>query len=211
MNDSTNNVVELMSRDRRLAGRSDRRKTLRTVTGIPVRNSEQLTNSLLHYLIDMIERGEYQTLIDQGMTLKTLDAIRAMPASDIARLVSLRPTIFSVVINPAEVENSLRLLDYQQTQNERLAYFIQHGASAKMVLRVLKVTREVHDAFKSSLRPQVKPGRPPMPNSKQREAILTDYFDFIKKTDDTSAAWIELHQKYSVFSLAALYNVVNEF
>ena len=206
MSDPTN-VLELKIDRRRL----ERRKTTRPNTGIPVKNSEQLTNALLHYLIDLIERGEYQSLIDQGISLSTLDSLRSMPASEIARLIALRPKIFSVVSSPGEVENSLRLLEYQKTQNERLAYFIQHGASSRMIFRVLKVSKEVYDSFKAVLCPQGKPGRPALPSPKQREEILSDYFDFIKKTDDISAAWIELHGKHSGFSLAALYNVVNEF
>lgn len=178
---------------------------------IPVDDTE-VRWTVLRYLVGLIDLGEFQPLLQSGMTNELLEALRTRSMSEIARIAKDSSITIEIKINPRQLTTAFLRLDDIVRDQKLLEYYVTHQLPSGLLARMFKRnSSELREMRASLCGPEHESvGRPSMPDIDVRERIHVAW-DRIRKTHPERQQFFELHQLFLEHPLNQLWSVVNEF
>lgn len=174
-----------------------------------------IKGAILLHLLEKFDHGEVETLIESGVSPESLDNLRGQLGVDIVRLMHLDILEIHFNINDKHINDGLKTLNHQKAEFEDLAYFIENGASQRMLDSFFRMDPEVIRSYRRFLDRDTKPGRTSMPSVKVREEIQKSWHSIANNDANliinTRAKLKILHQQFSEYSLDTLYAAATEF
>lgn len=180
------------------------------MNSIPVDDAE-VRWTVLRYFVGLIDLGEFQPLLQSGMSNELLEALRTRSMSDIARIAKDSSIGIEIKIDPRQLNTAFLRLDDIVRDQKLLEYYVTHQLPSALLARMFKRNSSELREMRASLCPeQESVGRPSMPDIDVRERIHAAW-DRIRKTHPERQQFYELHQLFLEHPLNQLWSVVNEF
>lgn len=120
---------------------------------------------------------------------------------------------FTVTISEAQISHAMTRAADEKRVKHMMEYFVRHDASINLLRKMFKMGKHEVQAAKNLLSSEHKLGRPQMPAPIVRESVHQE-MDKICKANPTAHIrehLYMLHQAFSQYSLATLWQVINEF
>jgi hypothetical protein len=138
---------------------------------------------LIEHVIELLDGGGMDQLLHAGYSPEFLDNLRQRPTRDLIHIAGASIEVsFSI---PEEcIENNLRLLDMRRGHVKLREYFIQHGASRRMVFSYFKLSHDEYRELREMLFLGKSGGRTPMPPAAVRDAIHRTWYELRKTMSD---------------------------
>ena len=170
---------------------------------------------VMENFVDQIET-HLDHLLQQGVDPDLLDSMRNRPVRDFLRASQGSLLHFEVVVDGANLRHVFERIEDVRKDQALKEYFVRHGASPDLLNKLFKMPRAEVTALREMLLGHATAthiGRPAMPAPLVREAIHREWDAILKKERNlpTREGLYLLHQKFSDYSIAALWAVINEF
>lgn len=170
-----------------------------------------LRSMLLTHLVEQVERGGFDHLVGKGLQPETLDKLRALTVPDLLHLVETGHPDIHFSIDEAAIDLGMARVDLLKTEMNELAYYVEHGASLSMLIRLFPRTdQRVIEEYRKLLAPVRGRGRPSLPDDKTRDLVHQAWFSS-KDVRALRTRLMDLHQQFTQIPLEALFATVNEF
>lgn len=174
-----------------------------------------LKASLIIHLIEKIDGGDLDKLLDSGISAESLDKLRALDIPNLIRLIHLGCPEVSFGIED-NISHGMETLKRQNEETEDIVYFIQHGATQFMLAHLFRFNAELIQHYRKLLAQESRPGRASMPDARKCEAIQTYWhkLEHVKclTSNETLRKKVRLlHQEFSDVPIDELYAAINEF
>lgn len=120
---------------------------------------------------------------------------------------------FVVTISEAQINHAISRAADEKRVKQLTEYFVRHGASITMLRKMFKMGKHEIQAAKQLLSTEHKLGRPQMPSPFVREEVHQQWDKIVKANTEMPIRehLYLLHQAFQKFSLATLWQVINEF
>jgi len=181
---------------------------------VPIQNNQQLNFLVLSEFVRLIDtESGLDKLLKMGCDAEFLDQLRHRPARDLINL-SNRSTGFVVSLDPRELLNHLNGIDRQRKDDELCEYFVLHGASRQLLIKLFKRSSDEIRYLREMLVGKGSVGRTGLPKSfKVRDDIHKSWHTIVNDLPNESLrTWLyELHQKYPDYTIETLHSTVREF
>jgi hypothetical protein len=185
-------------------------------TPLPV-TQPVLLRLALEYLVERVDQGaeSLDELLRAGLDPTLLDQLRYIPVRDLARLAEqTRQSWLSLTFDCQALLDALAKLKAGRKDDELLSYFIINGAPAGLIADLFKLPFDEVRFIRSQLLTDGAPtGRPRLPPPDERPAICNAWARLLQQDNITSTREriYQLHQRFSAYSIQALWAVINEF
>ena len=176
---------------------------------VPI-NDPHLRRQLLEYLVSLIEAGDFQALLDEGLEPELLDALRHRSVRDMLRLSEM-PVSLGLTLDSAGLEVAFRRLDDIARDRRVIEYHIRHGAPTELMVRAFKLSSAELRAQREALCADAHGrGRPQLPPAAVRDAVHAAWAE-IAPAHDEKERFMVLHQRFKEYSIGSLWHTVHEF
>lgn len=176
---------------------------------VPIKD-KHIRRLLLVYLINQIEEGDFQPLLDAGIEPELLEALRQRSVRDILRLAEM-PLNLSVSVDSADLSVAFNRLDAITRDRCVIEYHIRHGAPTELMVRAFKLSSAELRALREALcADSGSRGRPQLPPEAVRDAIHKAWAEIVTEYDEKQRFMI-LHRRFSQYSIGSLWHAVHEF
>ena len=138
-----------------------------------------------------------------------LKRLAKLTLSELERLADTGALRIIVSCDRAEIAWSLQASARRRAEQSLLEYFIRHGAPRKLLRALFSVSRGQVEAIRKRLRITPVAGRPKLPRSREREAIVVAWAK-LGAAADRRAGYHELHRMFPRYSIATLDQVLRE-
>jgi len=109
----------------------------------------------------------------------------------------------------AQLAWSLQAAAHRRSEQALLEYFMRHGAPRALLRELFTLSRARIEAVRRTLRLAPRQGRPKLPPSREREAVVAAWANFAS-SPDRRTRYHELHRAFPRYSIAALDAVLRE-
>lgn len=143
-----------------------------------------------------------------------LTRLRQLTTQELMQLLQSGYPKIDLQLDFSEIDHGLRAINDRRAREQRLDYFIVHGATTALVRQLFRLPVADIKARRRQLLGSHKQRRPQMPEARARDEIHAFWWarrKGLKQTAPTIENFIELHQRFPQFNLATLYAVVSEF
>jgi Protein of unknown function (DUF2857) len=170
---------------------------------------EGLNKLVLMHIVEMIDKGQYSTLIANGVPADSIDCLRQLQGPALMKLAKLSKKSIRLTVDPSSFEIAIKAATKMAFDESMFEYFVTNGASIPMLRALFKVERERIDHAQATLARTRPVGRPAMPPADVR-AIITEKWNKIGTQSSPRAKYYAIHKMFSEIPLSVLYAVVNE-
>ncbi|KGM38744.1 hypothetical protein JY96_21515 [Aquabacterium sp. NJ1] len=177
---------------------------------------------VLQHLVSLSEAiddpDQLRELHNSGLTPEVIDRLRQLSAAEMAQLSKMKSRDVVLTLNPDGLLFNLRQLEATREERAKFQYFIRHGASPSMIMRLFRGTSHVHVRQQRAVMGITSTwGRPPVPKSeRERRDIEEAWVALSKDMPKSNTHWererfLMLHKRYGHYSLASLDAVIMTF
>ena len=179
----------------------------------------QITNPLLKRLlleqiVEQIDGGGLDELLQAGFSAQFLDMVRHRPARDLIKLSELPALDFKVYIKEEAIMGYLGRLDVMRRDQAMREYFVRNGTPVRGMCDFFRLSADDVRALRAQLLPpEEQNGRNRMPPPSVRDRIHQRW-DLIQKemAGAPLREWMyALHQSFPDIRIDALCRSLNEF
>ena len=173
-----------------------------------------LKRLLLEQIVEQIDGGGLDELLQAGFSAEFLDMLRHRPARDLIKLSESETLNFQVAIHEPSVAGFLQRLDAMRRDAFMREYFVRHGAPVRVVSEFFRMSAEDVRALRAQLLPpQDQQSRQRMPAPDVRDRIHEFWHDISREAPDAPLRerMYRLHQSFSDIRIDALCRSLNEF
>ncbi|MES2353102.1 MAG: STY4526/YPO1902 family pathogenicity island replication protein [Pseudomonadota bacterium] len=176
-------------------------------------NDVSARSVLLQEISRRIEKTQINELQTSGLDVPTIDRLRALPYGTAICLADLAADLFFVGIDTGRLHLLLDAMEERNRAAALLEYYVEHGATLTMIRALLRPRKDVLAAYIEKLCGALPRGRPSLPEVTIRDRIHAVWAEIQKSKFDLPERerLVELHRAFSVYSMATLYSVLNEF
>lgn len=170
-------------------------------------------SALLQEISRRIEKTQLDELKMSGLDAPTIHRLRALPHSTAVCLADLAKDLFFVSIDTGRLRLLLDMMEERNRATALLEYYVEHGATLAMIRALLRPGKEALSSHLAKLCGALPRGRPTLPETAVRDRIHRAWAN-IQKSQPTlpeREMLVELHRTFSMYTLATLYSVLNEF
>ncbi len=165
--------------------------------------------ALLGHVTSGMGATRAQKIEESGVLAAQRRALRQLSAAELCELAAMRGVTIDVVLDSESLTRGLRALRAAQTQRAIETYFIQHGASTRLIRQLFKIRRSVTLARRRELAAARPMGRVALPNHATRDKIHQVWHAL--GASAPLARYYALHQAFPHCAIAALETVIREF
>lgn len=165
----------------------------------------------LRLVLNSLNNWSIEDLLNHGLTAEQLDALHSLNASDLLRLAAGKDLRIYLHIDVASLNVGLMRLSANSANLRMQEYFIVHNASPAMLNDLFRLGYKEQDSARVALGVLKPRGRPPLPSREVRDEIHRAWHGADINALSMVERFYELHQRFSNYTFAALYAVVNEF
>ena len=177
---------------------------------------------VLQHLVSLSETvdtpEQLHELTVSGLTTEVIERLRQLTAVELDRLSRMKSRDLLLTLNPDGLLFNLRQLETTREERSKFDYFIRHGASPSMIMRMFRGTTHVQvRQQRSILGVSSTWGRPPVPKTeRERREIEEAWIVLAKDNQKTRRHWererfLLLHKHYGHHTLATLDAVIMTF
>jgi hypothetical protein len=177
---------------------------------------------VLQHLVSLSETVDdpekLRELNNSGLTSEVIDRLRQLSAVELDRLSRMKSRDLLLTLNPDGLLFNLRQLETTRDERHKFEYFVRHGASPTMIMRMFRGTTHVYvRQQRSILGISSTWGRPPVPKTdRERREIEDAWVVLAKDHPKTHSHWererfLVLHKRYGHYTLATLDAVIMTF
>ena len=131
-----------------------------------------LKRLMLEQIIELIDGGAMDELLEAGFSGEFLDSLRHRPARDLIKIADNPALGFRASVHEADVVSYLNRLDAMRRDDQRLEYFVRNGAPLRMICDYFRMSKEDVRALRNQLlSPDELSERDRMPSDEVRDAI----------------------------------------
>lgn len=182
---------------------------------IPVQiQNTQMNFLMLSEVVRMIETEDgLDSLLTMGCDAELLDQLRNRSTRDLWN-ISNRASGFTVLLSPKELLNHINGIDRQRRDDELCEYFVMHGASRQLLIKLFKRSSDEIRRLREMLVGRGTVGRTGLPKSlRVRDEIHHTWYSIIKnRPNESLRTWLyELHQRYPEYTIETLHSTIKEF
>ena len=176
---------------------------------VPIKDAH-IRRLLLEYLVTLIEEGDLQALLDEGIEPELLDALRHRSVRDMLRVAEM-PLTLGLTLDSSGLRVAFKRLDAIARDRRIVEYHIRHGAPPELMVRAFKLSGAELRAQRESLGAEFSTrGRPQLPPEKVRDAVHAAWAE-IAAAHDEKERFMVLHQRFPDYSIGSLWHTVHEF
>lgn len=176
---------------------------------VPIKDSN-IRRLLLEYLIAMIEEGDLQALLDEGIEPALLDALRHRSVRDLLRVAEM-PLDLGLTLDSGALRVAFKRLDAIARDRGIIEYHIRHGAPPELMVRAFKLSGAELRAQREFLCGEFSArGRPQLPPEKVRDAVHAAWAEIAAAYGEKERFMI-LHQRFPEYTIGSLWHTVHEF
>lgn len=169
---------------------------------------------VLTMLIDRLNRGGMDDLLNAGFSPEFLDGIRYITVWDLSQIISQDDSAFSVSINEDAILKNLHKIEVRRRYTKMREYFVKNYAPMQMMNELFRMSNEeVRSLREKLLGSDTKAGRAKMPPEDVRVDVH-HYWDALKKKHPEATMpdlIFRLHQRFSNYGINSLYSALCEF
>ena len=176
--------------------------------------NQTLKRIILDQIVESIDSGGLDDLLQAGFSPEFLDSMRHRPARDLIKIAEIPSLEFRVSIQEREISAYLSRLDRIRQDSQMCEYFVRHGAAVQVVCNLFRMSAEDVRALRAQLLPpQEQAGRNRMPPIAVRDQIHARWHALRQAMPQASQRdWLyELHQAFPDIRIDALCRSLNEF
>lgn len=171
-----------------------------------------LKRLVLEDIVERIDRGGIDSLLECGLTPDFIDMIRRRPARDLIHIASIGQLQINVSLEPGKVVSHLKQLDWLRQDAEIREYFIRNGATQRMLMRTFKISSaDLRVLREQLLDGETVGGRTRMPEPDVRDAIHSEWARLQTAFEHEREQIYHLHQRFPDYTIAALASTLSEF
>jgi Protein of unknown function (DUF2857) len=176
--------------------------------GISVKD-ETLNRVIAVQLIEWIERGRHNEVIQAGIPPQMVDRLRAMSMPNLLMFGRQLKGAFEVKINVPQFVAAFAQVDRIMHEDDLFAYFASHGATAPMLREVFKADESRISWARRSL-PEGKriAGRPKLPDEGIQEQIFLAWVKH--QAVPLRERYMKLHEEFPQFELGVFHAVLGD-
>lgn len=179
----------------------------------------QITNPslklmLLQQIVERIDDGGLDDLLQAGFGAELLDMLRHRPARDLIKLSEYSGLGFQVSLDQSAIVGFLERLDAIRRDAAMREYFIRNGAPVRLVCDFFRMSAEEVRTLRSQLlAPEENGTRNRMPPPDTRDRVHRRWHEISQEMPDapTRERMYELHQAFADVRIDALCRALNEF
>ncbi len=173
-----------------------------------------LKRLMLEQIVEQIDGGGIDELLESGFSAEFLDMLRHRPARDLIKVSEFPCLSLRVSVQEQAIMSYLTRLDAMRRDSHMREYFIRHGAPVRVMCDFFRMSAEDVRALRAQLLPpHEQQGRNRMPPPDVRDRIH-DTWHAISR-DHPNAPPRErmylLHQSFPDIRIDALCRSLNEF
>jgi len=174
-----------------------------------------LKRLLLEHLVEQMDQGHLDPLLEAGVWPELLDTLRERPARDLIN-ASQMDLKLRFTLDCSGVVDAFNRLDAVKRDIALKEYFVIGGAAPELMTKLFKLTSVQIRQLREVLCPageQPLGGRPRLPEIAIRESIQMDWAKLAKEQpqDSLRERLYQLHLLHSDISINSLWAVLNEF
>ena len=173
-----------------------------------------LKRLLLEHLIEQMEQGGLDQLLESGVWPEVLDSLRQRTARDLLQ-VSIMDIKLGFDVDSAGVMEAFTRLDAVRRDNELKEYFVIVGAAPQVMAKLFKLTADQIRVLRDVLCTNDRPtgGRPRLPEIRVREQIHHSWCQLAQEQPEASLKerLYQMHQQHREIPINSLWAVLNEF
>lgn len=182
---------------------------MKIIVPIPI-TSQSLLLLVLAYIIDQIESGDTEALIEAGMLPEHLMRLRQCTMADLNQ-VAQATGVAVVQVDAGRLMTTLAARDRRQQQSEDLAQLAKAGAPTNLLSKLFGISQGEADSHVAALGILRKRGRVVLPPVSVRDQIhqwwaVNPFSDLPQEK-----RWLACHEAFPDYSVAVLFATVNEF
>lgn len=169
---------------------------------------------ILEQIVEMIDTGGIDELLQAGFSAEFLDLVRHRPARDLIKLAEFPHLDIRIRINEHTITSFLHQLDQMRRDAVLREYFVVHGASVRLICDLFKVTAEEARALRAQLLPpEALSGRERMLPDDVRDAIYRRWREITTTLPVVTPRerLYQLHQSFPQLRIDTLCRLLNEF
>ena len=176
---------------------------------VPIKDAH-IRRLLLEYLVSLIEEGDLQALLDEGIEPELLDALRHRSVRDMLRVAEM-PLALGLTLDSGGLRVAFKRLDAIARDRRIVEYHIRHGAPPELMVRAFKLSGAELRAQRESLCAEFSSrGRPQLPPEKVRDAVHAAWPE-IAAAHDEKERFMILHQRFPDYTIGSLWHTIHEF
>lgn len=173
-----------------------------------------IKRTVLAMLVERIDAGGIDDLLQAGFTGAFLDAIRHRPARDLIRIAEVPQLEICVRFDEQAVLNQLARLDMMRRDAALREYFVVHGAPRRLLCELFRMSAEDVRQLREQLLPAgQQSGRARLPPEKVRDQVHARW-DAIQR-EQANASLREqfylLHQSFPDLRIDSICLTLSEF
>jgi hypothetical protein len=138
-----------------------------------------------------------------------LRQLGSLTLAELERLAERSALRLLVSCGREELAWSLQASARKRAEQTLLEYFVRHGAPRTLLRALFSASRRRIETVRERLRIPSSPGRPKLPLSREREAIVTAWVK-LEGSADRRAGYYALHRMFPRYSIATLDQVLRE-
>jgi Protein of unknown function (DUF2857) len=164
-------------------------------------------------LVSLIEEFNEERLDEMaaaGITPELYERVRRLDLLQILRLARDPQLKLHLLADGRSLAAALTRVQDRRAHQLNVEYFIQRGASRRMLRALFKLTDRQIRQHCQTLGKARRAGRTRLPTWEERCAIVTLWRRLCEELADDRARYLQLHAQYAQYSLAALEHVVRE-
>jgi hypothetical protein len=170
--------------------------------------STEVNKVLFMHLAGELNRGRLvDELMRQGVSPDTCDRLRQLSVADLDSIIKLGKGAISFTVDGAALNHAVRTNLSIERDQSIIQYFLEHGATIKMMDHLFKLTREEVEQYRDAWGFKVRQGKPPQITSKQQDSILANWRSITATTERDR--YHQLHRQFPNTSLASLFTLIN--
>lgn len=182
------------------------------MAAVPINDAEFRFN-VLRYLVCEVDAGQVPELLNYGLSMEALEALRHCSMRDITRIAQDSSIPLELHIDSGKLTTAFQRLHTVMRERELLEYYVRHQMPSALLARLFKLNAKALREMRVALRGTANDaqGRPSLPPLEAREAIHAAWEDIMRREHVERERYFALHQRFPDFTIAALWQVLNEF
>lgn len=153
-------------------------------------------------------------LVDAAAPAHVVRRLRELTWRELALLAHTGLPKFDLRIDERQMDHALRAIRDRLDREDRLDFFIAHGATTAMLRRLFRRPVAELKARRAQLLGAHKQRRPRLPRPEERDAVHRAWWEIRKgrrRQPPTIDDYVYLHRQFPQHTFATLEAIVNEF
>lgn len=153
-------------------------------------------------------------LVDAASHARIVRRLRASSWRELVLLARSGQPKVHLHLDAEQIERTLRMIRGRLDREDRLDYFIEHGATTAMLRRLFRLPVAQIKARRAQLLGAHRQRRPALPKVAERDAVHRAWWqirDERRREPPTVDDYLRLQRRFPRYSFATLEAIINEF